>query len=140
MSFPNNKFPSLKGLRAVESVNRLGSFTAAADELAVTQGAISRLVRSVEEDLGVTLFDRSGPRFTTTEAGERYASALGEAFQIMGAATRSIQHTGLTDILTVSMLPSFAAKWFTPRLGSFLALCPHAELRICVSQALTPVQ
>lgn len=137
MSFSNNKLPSLKGLRAVESVTRLGSFTAAADELCVTQGAISRLVRTVEQDLGVRLFDRSGPKFKTTEAGERYANALGEAFQIMGAATRSLQQKGVSDILTVSMLPSFATKWFTPQLGEFLSLCPEAELRISVSQALS---
>lgn len=134
MSFPDNKLPSLKGLRAVESVNRLGSFTAAADELAVTQGAISRLVRSVEQDLGVKLFERSGPKFTTTEAGARYADALGEAFQLLGAATRSVSQQSVADRLTISVPPSFAAKWLTPRLGAFLALCPKADLRISISQ------
>lgn len=137
MSLSNTKLPSLKGLRAIESVTRLGSFTAAAEELCVTQGAISRLVRTVEQDLGVRLFDRSGPKFRTTEAGARYANALGEAFQIMGVATRSLQQSGVSDILTVTMLPSFATKWFTPRLGGFLGLCPEAELRISVSQMLS---
>ena len=129
--------PSLKALRAFEAAARLGSFTAAGRELFVTQGAVSRLVQSLERDIGVSLFTRRGRHLDLTPEGRRYAATLGDGFRTIRQATEAIRFTGRPDVLTVSVLPSFATKWLAPRLAAFLDAHPTVDLRISASRQLT---
>ncbi|WP_343559881.1 transcriptional regulator GcvA [Kiloniella sp. b19] len=127
------RLPSLKGLKAFETAARLGSFTAAAKELFVTQGAVSHMIQAVEEDLGLRLFHRQGRRLILTEEGKRYSLVLSDAFSMIQQATRDIRDQQLGQSLTVSMPTSFATKWFAPRLASFLEANPEIDLRIRAS-------
>ncbi len=129
--------PSLKGLRAFEAAARLGSFTAAGKELFVTQGAVSRSIQGIERDLGVALFRRRGRYLDLTAEGQRYADVIAEAFRMMSSATAATRQHAESDVLTVSMLPSFAAKWLVPRLPDLLAASPTLDLRISAYQQLT---
>lgn len=133
----HTRLPSLKALQAFEAAARLNSFTAAAGALYVTQGAISRAIKGLEEDLGVALFRRRGRHLELTVEGRRFAGALHDAFGIMSAATSDIRRQPGADVLTLAMLPSFAAKWLVPRLGDFLNANPRIDLRISASLQLT---
>ncbi|QDO97462.1 transcriptional regulator GcvA [Ferrovibrio terrae] len=130
--------PSLNALRAFVAAGRHLSFTRAADELHVTQGAVSRLVKQLEEDLGVSLFSR-GPRgLELTEAGGAYLPPLTEAFERMLAATKLIMRsTRPANRLAITMLPTFAMRWFMPRLADFHQLNP--EIAVDVTSADRPV-
>ena len=146
MSFSHNEsaripggLPSLNALRAFAVAGRHLSFTRAADELHVTQGAVSRLVKQLEEDLGVSLFSR-GPRgLELTEAGAAYLPPLTEAFDRMLTATRLIARSGKrpANRLAITMLPTFAMRWFMPRLADFHQL--HPEIAVDVTSADRPV-
>lgn len=146
MSFSHNDntrfpggLPSLNALRAFCSAGRHLSFTRAAEELHVTQGAVSRLVKQLEADLGVSLF-RRGPRgLELTEAGAAYLPPLSEAFERMLAATRLVARNGRrpANRLAITMLPTFAMRWFMPRLADFHQLNP--EIAIDVTSADRPV-
>jgi LysR family glycine cleavage system transcriptional activator len=130
--------PSLNALRAFVAAGRHLSFTRAADELHVTQGAVSRLVKQLEADLGVSLFHR-GPRgLELTEAGAAYLPPLTEAFERMQAATKLItRSTRPANRLAITMLPTFAMRWFMPRLADFHQLNP--EIAVDVTSADRPV-
>jgi LysR family glycine cleavage system transcriptional activator len=131
--------PSLNALRAFVAAGRHLSFTRAAEELHVTQGAVSRLVKQLEEDLGVSLFSR-GPRgLELTEAGAAYLPPLTEAFERMQAATKLIARHGKrpANRLAITMLPTFAMRWFMPRLADFHQLNP--EIAVDVTSADRPV-
>lgn len=130
--------PSLNALRAFVAAGRHLSFTRAADELHVTQGAVSRLVKQLEEDLGVSLFSR-GPRgLELTEAGAAYLPPLTEAFERMQAATRLIARSARpANRLAITMLPTFAMRWFMPRLADFHQLNP--DIAVDVTSADRPV-
>jgi len=146
MSFSHNEpariaggLPSLNALRAFVAAGRHLSFTRAAEELHVTQGAVSRLVKQLEEDLGVGLFSR-GPRgLELTEAGAAYLPPLAEAFERMQAATKLIARNGKrpANRLAITMLPTFAMRWFMPRLADFHQLNP--EIAVDVTSADRPV-
>lgn len=131
--------PSLNALRAFVAAGRHLSFTRAADELHVTQGAVSRLVKQLEADLGVSLF-RRGPRgLELTEAGAAYLPPLTEAFERMQTATKLIARSGKrpANRLAITMLPTFAMRWFMPRLADFHQLNP--EIAVDVTSADRPV-
>lgn len=130
--------PSLNALRAFVAAGRHLSFTRAADELHVTQGAVSRLVKQLEADLGVSLFSR-GPRgLELTEAGAAYLPPLTEAFERMLAATKLIARGARpANRLAITMLPTFAMRWFMPRLADFHQLNP--EIAVDVTSADRPV-
>lgn len=145
MSFSHNEttripggLPSLNALRAFAIAGRHLSFTRAAEELHVTQGAVSRLVKQLEADLGVSLF-RRGPRgLELTEAGAAYLPPLSEAFERMQAATRLIMRSGRpANRLAITMLPTFAMRWFMPRLADFHQLNP--DIAVDVTSADRPV-
>ena len=133
----HQSLPSLNGLRAFEAAARLGSFTAAGNELFVTQGAVSRSIQGIERDLGVALFHRRGRYLDLTAEGQRYAEVIAEAFRMMPNATAATRELAESDVLTVSMLPSFAAKWLVPRLPDLLAANPTLDLRISAFQQPT---
>ena len=122
--------PSLNGLRAFEAAARHQSFTRAAEELNVTQTAISHQIRTLEERLGLKLFDRRGRALRLTEAAEGYLPSVRSAFDQLHDATERLIGLDTETTLTVSTLTTFAAKWLVPRLGGFQDLHPEISVRI----------
>jgi LysR family glycine cleavage system transcriptional activator len=132
------RLPSLNALRAFAVAGRHLSFTRAAEELHVTQGAVSRLVQQLETDLGVTLFRRSPRGLALTEAGAAYLPALSDAFERMTAATKLVARSSRpANHLAITMLPTFAMRWFMPRLADFQRLNP--DITVDVTSADRPV-
>jgi len=118
------RLPSLGALRAFEAAARNLSFTAAANELCVTQAAISHQIRQLEGWLGFALFERRGHSLTLTSKGSAYLPDLTDAFDRMSAATLRLRER--TDgPLRVTVLPSFASRWLVPRLNAFRVLHPE---------------
>src|SRR5689334_12418872 len=113
--------PSLNGLRAFEAAARLGSFTAAAGELHVTQAAVSRSVKLLEAQLGRSLFERHANALTLTDAARLLLPELTASLRrIAGAVERASGHQA-REALTVGVGPTFAMRWLIPRLGRFQA-------------------
>ncbi|MEM7544447.1 MAG: LysR substrate-binding domain-containing protein [Pseudomonadota bacterium] len=126
--------PPLRSLQVFEAAARCGSFTAAGAELGITQSGVSRQVSDLEATLGVALFLRRGARLSVTPAGERLAGQLAEAFAHTWSAVADARRSD--QIVTLSMLPSVAARWFAPRLADFMAANPNIDLRITASRHL----
>jgi LysR family glycine cleavage system transcriptional activator len=122
--------PPLNALRAFEAAARLLSFTRAAEELNVTQAAVSHQIKALEERLGVTLFKRMNRALLLTDAGQAYLPAVRDAFDGLARATALLMKRDRTGALTVSVLPSFAAKWLVPRLGRFREHHPEIDVRL----------
>lgn len=123
--------PNLAALRAFEAAGRLLSFSRAAEELFVTQGAVSRHVQTLEQELGLPLFARTRP-LTLTPQGAAYHAAIRQAFAGIIAATRAARAeadgAAPRRKIRVTLLASFAAHWLMPRLPAFEAAHPEIEL------------
>jgi LysR family glycine cleavage system transcriptional activator len=132
----SRRLPPLNALRAFEAAARHLSFTRAAAELHVTQTAISHQIRALEERLGVRLFRRLPRGLLLTEEAQHYLPPVRDAFDRIAAATAQLAGGASSGSLTVSVLPSFAAKWLVPRLGRFRAAHPNLDLRISASSQL----
>jgi LysR family transcriptional regulator, glycine cleavage system transcriptional activator len=132
----SRRLPPLNALRAFEAAARHLSFTRAAAELHVTQTAISHQIKALEERLGVRLFRRLPRGLLLTEAAQRLLPPVRDAFDQIAAATERLAAGGVGATLTVSVLPSFAAKWLVPRLGRLRAAHPDLDLRISASSEL----
>jgi LysR family glycine cleavage system transcriptional activator len=124
------RLPSLNALKAFEAAARHESFTKAANELSVTQGAVSHQVKALEIDLGIRLFDRDRQKLSVTRAGRAYLDVVRDAFDRIALGTEQIQHQSKAGALTVSTSPDFAAKWLVNRLGGFAETHPDVDLRI----------
>ena len=122
--------PPLNGLKAFEAAARSGSFTRAADELNVTQGAVSHQVKALEDRLGLTLFRRERQRVILTEAGRDYLAVIRDAFDQIAVGTERLLRRQGSGTLTVSTSPDFAAKWLVNRLSRFSEKHPGIDLRI----------
>lgn len=120
----------LNGFRAFESAARHLSFAKAAEELRVTPAAISHQVRVLEAYLGLKLFRRSKRRIFLTEAGQTLLPDLRDGFDKLEAGLARVKRLEEGGILTLSMSPSFAAKWLVPRLDRFRAEHPDIDIRI----------
>lgn len=130
------RLPSLNALKAFEAAGRHLSFTRAAQELHVTQAAISHQIKGLEEQLGIRLF-RRGPRgLLLTDAGQSYLPAVRQAFEQLSQATETLLTRDVSGVLTVSVLPSFGAKWLVPRLRRFRASCPDLDVRVSANEDL----
>lgn len=125
-----HRLPSLTNLRAFECAARHGSFTRAAEELFVTQGAISQNVKHLEGELGFALFVRQGRQLHLTAEGRRLAQATGDALDQIATTLIELRREESGGILTVSTLPSFAMQWLIPRLGRFRDRYPEIDIRI----------
>lgn len=123
------RLPPLAALRAFEAAARLGRMTAAADELCVSPGAVSRQVRQLEQHLGLPLFAGTKSRPTLTAAARTLQPALTLAFQQIQEAVRSLSdaHEGPLDVACFS---TFTVKWLIPRLFDFHALHPGIDIRL----------
>ena len=131
------RLPNLAALRAFEAAARHGNFSRAAEEIHVTHGAISYQVRALEEELGIALFARHGKRIAITPEGERFAATLRKALTEIAAAAETLQAEGRQTRLTVTALPSFAARWLSPRMGHFIEQHPEMEVMLQSSNHLT---
>lgn len=132
----NRRLPPLNALRAFEAAARHLSFTKAADELHVTQAAISHQVRALEEYLGIQLFRRQNRAVLLTDAAQLSLPRLREAFDQLAEAVESMAASNPENLLTVSVTPSFAAKWLVPRLDGFRKARPDLEVRLDASTQL----
>ena len=127
------KLPPLNALRAFEAAARHESFTRAAEELNVTQGAVSHQVKGLEAVLGVKLFNRERQKLVITSAGREYLTVVRDALDRIALGTeRLVQRQG-SGALTVSTSPDFAAKWLVHRLGEFAEAHPDIDLRVSAS-------
>src|SRR5437588_1216472 len=124
------QLPPLNALRAFEAAARSESFTRAAEELCVTQGAVSHQVKALEAELGIKLFNRERQRLIITDAGREYLTVLREAFDRIAVGTERLVQRQTSGVLTVSTSPDFAAKWLVNRLGRFAEAHPGIDLRI----------
>jgi LysR family glycine cleavage system transcriptional activator len=129
--------PPLNALRAFEAAARLHSFTRAAEELFVTQAAVSHQIKALEAHLAVRLFERLPRQLVLTDEGRAYARALTRSFTSLATATDKLRARLAKQAavpartrLTVSVIPSFAARWLVPRLGRFRALHPGIDVGI----------
>jgi DNA-binding transcriptional LysR family regulator len=116
--------PPLNALRSFEAAARHQSFTRAADELCVTQGAVSHQVKALEAEFGLKLFNRERQGLVITEAGHDYLAVVRDAFDRIALGTDRLLQRLHSGVITVSTSPDFAAKWLISRLGRFRA-CPY---------------
>jgi LysR family glycine cleavage system transcriptional activator len=130
------QLPPLNALRAFEATARHLSVKNAADELCVTPGAESQMLKALELHLGVKLFRRVNRGIFLTDAGQGYLPPVRNAFRQIVEASRRITVSAETGILTVSVTPFFAAAWLVPRLKEFQDAHPDIDLQVVTSNAL----
>ena len=135
MSAPYN-FPPLNSLRAFEATARHLSFQNAAEELSVTPGAISQQIKKLEDILQTPLFHRNNRAVTLTKAGRVLQPDLSRGFESLDDAVQQLKQSAEHQHITVSMTPSFAAKWLVPRLEKWTAQQPNVDVRISASLGL----
>ncbi len=125
--------PPLDLVRGFEAAARRLSFTLAAQELFVTQSAVSRQVQALEEFLGVKLFERRHKALELTPAGQAYYRAAASALAELRAATQRLRESTRGHVLTVTSTVSFASLWLVPRLGRFRRAHPGIDVRIAAT-------
>jgi LysR family glycine cleavage system transcriptional activator len=127
------RLPPLNALKAFEAAARHQSFTRAAEELCVTQGAVSHQVKALEAELGLKLFNRERQRLVITESGRSYLGIVRDALDRIADGTEQLLRRQKSGVLTVSTSPNFAAKWLVHRLSRFAQAQPAIELRVSAS-------
>ena len=133
---PRRFLPSTASLRALEALDRLGSATAAADELSLTQGAVSRQLQSLESQLGVPLMLRQGRRLVLTAQAADYAAAIRDALHKITQASLRLTVNPAGGSLDLAILPTFGMRWLVPRLPDFARR--HPEVTINLATRLRP--
>ena len=128
--------PALSGLLALEAVERLGTTTAAARELNLTPGAISRALQEVEGQLGVRLLIRDKQRLRPTSAARDYVAQARRALDLLGQAGMRLRTGGGGAVLTLALLPAFGMHWLAPRLRGFRER--HPDVTLTFSTRLRP--
>ncbi|MFB9947817.1 LysR substrate-binding domain-containing protein [Rhizobium puerariae] len=124
----SRRFP-LHALRVFEAVARLENFTRAAEELGMTQTAVSYQIKLLEDHLGNPVFIRRPRALTLTETGERLRPRVAEAFALLSEAMQSTRHD-IDETLEIHSPPTFASHWLSLRLGGFQARHPHISVRL----------
>lgn len=127
---PVRHLPPFAALRAFEATARSLSFTHAAEDLGVSQAAVSRQVAKLEHHLGIRLIDRHATSNELTRAGQTLATALRDSLDAIEAALRTISPSPSRDVVTVSVAPFFSAVWLTPRIMRFIDANPGIDLRL----------
>ena len=127
------RLPPLNGLRVFEAAARHLSFTRAAEELNVTQAAVSHQIKGLEAHLEVKLFRRLSRALLLTDQGQAYFPPVRDALEALAQATKRLGTDNAAGLLTVSTMVSFAANWLVPRLGRYRALNPEIDVRITTS-------
>ncbi len=122
--------PSISLLAAFEATARTGSVTAAARELDLTQSAVSRQIKALEEQLGVELFLRERQTVRLTLAGDGYAREIREALRRISSASLNLRANPYGGTLNLAILPTFGTRWLAPRLGRFLSQNPGVTINL----------
>ena len=130
------RLPPMSTLRAFEAAARHLSFTKAAEEIFVTQAAVSHQIRTLEEALGVKLFKRFNRALQLTPEGQRFLPAVRDALGLLTKAVDTLRAAEATGRLTVSVLPSFAGGWLMARLSRFRRLHPEIDVRLDATEHL----
>lgn len=133
---PRRFLPSTASLRALEALDRLGSATAAAEELNLSQSAVSRQLQTLEDQLGVRLVLRHGRRLALTPEGADYAASVREALQKITQASQRLTVNPSGGSLDLAILPTFGMRWLVPRLPDFARR--HPEVTINLATRLRP--
>lgn len=130
MIAPRRFLPSISSLLALEAVDRLGSATAAADELALTHSAVSRQMKALQDQIGVTLMRREGKGLALTPAGIDYAASARDYLQDLARASLKIRAAGERSSLNIAVLPAFGTHWLLPRLRDFAEENPDTIINL----------
>ena len=130
------RLPPLNSLRAFEAAARHLSFSKAADELSVTPAAISQQIKILEDYFACPLFQRQARGLRLTGTGAYLVPYTTDAFDQLNHAVRSARKRNESSILTVSVSPSFGAKWLVPRLDSFRRAHPQFDIRLDATDRL----
>jgi LysR family glycine cleavage system transcriptional activator len=131
MSLPRRSIPSFTSLMAFEATARYLSFSQAAQELALTQGAVSKQVRQLEHTLGIVLLERTKRQVVLTEQGKHYLKEVRDLLHRLEVSTHSILASGDSEeVLNLAVLPSFATRWLLPRLSRFLDKAPKVTVNL----------
>ncbi len=133
---PRRYLPPIPALMALEAVDRLGTASAAADELSLTQGAISRALQGLEAQLGVPLLIRERQRLRLTPAGRDYVAEVRKALHLLASASITLRANPTGGALNLAILPAFGMHWLAPRLARFAQT--HPEVTINLSTRLRP--
>jgi LysR family transcriptional regulator, glycine cleavage system transcriptional activator len=130
MSIINQRrlLPSTSMLAAFDAASRTGSFTVAARELNLTQGAVSKQIGALEEQLGIVLFKRLHQNIELTEPGKVYAKDIQSALDTIRSASLKAMTAPRGGVINLAVLPTFATRWLIPRLSSFLKLNPNITI------------
>jgi LysR family glycine cleavage system transcriptional activator len=124
------KLPSLDFLRGFEAAGRLASFTRAADELFLTQSALSRQVKALEDALGAPLFERKHRALALTPAGAAFHREVTETLRALAVAAEQVTGRTREPGLTITTTVSFASLWVIPKLPAFRARHPNVEVYV----------
>src|SRR5688572_21659232 len=140
VSAPQRPLPPLDLLRGFECAARHLSFTRAAEELFLTQSAVSRQIQGLEEYLGVELFERRHKALALTDAGQAYYRSVAAALGDLREATRKLRETRTGHVLTVTTTVSFASTWLVPRLARFRKDHPRTDVRITATHTVVDLE
>ncbi|CAO1666419.1 Transcriptional regulator, LysR family [Halomonas sp. NYA30] len=133
-----HSMPPLSALRAFEATARLGSVTAAADELSVTHGAVSRQLKSLDDHFGVALFAKAGRGIALTPYGEKLQTGVGEAFDRLKDSCAALKRDVEEAPFTLACPGSLLARWLIPRLDRLHRELPELKLKVVVSESEQP--
>lgn len=133
---PRRYLPSLPSLLALESLDRLGTASAAAAELNLTQGAISHQLKVLQDQLGVQLTTRTSGRLHLTPAARDYVTEVRRALTTLAAASLTLRANPTGGALNLAILPAFGMHWLAPRLATFAR--KHPEVTVNLSTRLQP--
>lgn len=136
MIAPRRFLPSIASLRAIEALDRLGSASAAAEELALSQSAVSRQLQTLEAHLGVTLILRQGRGMVLTPEARSYAATIRQSLHQIAQASLRLSVNPAGGNLDLAILPTFGMRWLIPRLPDFVRL--HPEITVNLATRLKP--
>jgi DNA-binding transcriptional LysR family regulator len=134
------KLPPLNAVRAFYVASRLKSFTQAAARLHVTQGAVSRQIKLLEDWVGLPLFVRQHHELVLTSAGMAFAQSVGKAFEALEEGVKNLQPSRIHQRLLVNVPTTFASRWLAPRLSEFHQRYAHLDLHITTDLVATAAQ
>lgn len=130
------RLPPLTTLRAFKVAAQCLSFTETANELNITQAAVSHQIKALEEFFDKPLFKRGNRSLALTETGARFLPYIDQMFTVLEQGTDEVTQEDDSPTLTVSVIPSFAARWLVPRLGLFFRTHPEIDFRLAPSRGL----
>lgn len=127
-NLPND--PPLRAVRAFEAIARLGSVTAAAEELNISPSAVSHQLKMLETFLQISLTERKGRRLILRNEGRDYYRSIRSVFSVLRQATGYVQELAQSRQITISLIPLFGMGWLIPRLPSFLSAHPQTNINV----------